>query len=181
MLTQWFHLPLTPYLLAGNIIGSAIILSNNWIISKALQWHSESILPAFIGYASVILPATLATCAGIYGLDNDIVSAQIEARWTRLFRAKNESTIRAIQTSLHCCGLHSTKDRAAPFPHKGTDAHACERELGYLVPCGPAWQRHLTIAASLYLAASVMLSIAAVRACYSPYPTCVAANVIRRS
>lgn len=163
VLTQWFHLPLTPYLLAGNVIGATIIISSRWIISKALQWHSESILPAFFACASIILPTILATCAGIYGLDNEIVSGQLEACWTRLFRSKDESTIRAIQTSLHCCGLHSTKDRAAPFPDRDTDAHACERQLGYLIPCAPAWQRHLTLAASLYLAASVILGIAAVR------------------
>lgn len=163
VLTQWFHLPLTPYLLPGNIIGAVIIVSNKWTISKALQWHSESILPAFVACASIILPTILATCAGIYGLDNDIVSGQIESSWTRLFRSKDESTIHGIQSSLHCCGLHSTKDRAAPFPDKDTDAHACERESGYLIPCAPAWQRHLTIAASLHLVASVMLSIAAVR------------------
>lgn len=121
--------------------------------------HQISLL---VSYVLLTLPVVLITWAGEYIADREITYCKMESRWTQLFRLKDEATIRSIQKYLHCCGLNSLKDRAWPFPSGAVDARACERSLGFSVPCAPAWRKNLLVVASLNMTASVMLAVASV-------------------
>ncbi|KAK5083585.1 hypothetical protein LTR05_006088 [Lithohypha guttulata] len=73
-----------------------------------------------------------------------------------MFENKDANSIRSIQTRLQCCGLNSMHDRAWPFPSRGVDARACERNQGYTVACGNMWRQEESLAATLTAIASFL-------------------------
>ncbi|KAL2117151.1 hypothetical protein VTJ04DRAFT_9319 [Mycothermus thermophilus] len=77
-----------------------------------------------------------------------VTSCLLTTHWTSLFRARRADAIRAIQDALTCCGLHTTRDMAWPFPPSGGDqgkeaARQCETHFGRHQPCLPVWEQAL--------------------------------------
>lgn len=85
-----------------------------------------------------ILDSLLLTLAST-ALSPSTFNCALERRWVELFRAKNESAIRAIQDQLECCGFRAVKDKAWPFPAKGVGAGACAERYGRTRPCEVPW------------------------------------------
>lgn len=72
--------------------------------------------------------------------DPDAMTCILERTWSAWFRQKNVRPVRAIQDSLECCGLRSTRDRAWPFPDLEHDAGACIAAYQRKVSCMKQWQ-----------------------------------------
>ena len=145
-----------------NVAIALAAISSRFVAARIQEWRHASRISFTFAYALIVLPIVPATWAGRYVFAAEITACQTEARWSLLFQLKEESTIRAIQNSLRCCGFNSMRDRAWPFPSRTVDARACERTSGFSVPCGPLWQHHLVIAATLNMTASMVLEIASV-------------------
>jgi len=62
-------------------------------------------------------------------------------RWQSLYRAKDGDAIGTIQDTFKCCGLHSTRDKAFPFPFgEKNDVRLCEKKFGWKQSCFESWR-----------------------------------------
>jgi hypothetical protein len=73
-----------------------------------------------------------------------------------MVQAKNENSIRRIQDSLNCCGLHSLKDRAWPFPDNRNDASTCQALTHRSQSCFAAWRKEEQEVAGMLLLVVIM-------------------------
>lgn len=65
----------------------------------------------------------------------------LDDRWGSLYSAKDGDAIRTIQDTFKCCGLHSTHDKAFPFPFgEKNDHHLCEKIVGWKQSCFESWR-----------------------------------------
>ncbi|KAF2433967.1 hypothetical protein EJ08DRAFT_646856 [Tothia fuscella] len=87
-----------------------------------------------------IYDAVLATLAGTYITPISNLHCGLEDKWQGLWHAKNGKAIRRIQDAFECCGLHSTSDRAYPFPGKDVGVDGCRRMFGYEGSCFGKWR-----------------------------------------
>ncbi len=111
----------------------------------------------------VIYEIVIATLALTYLGPEESVLCGLDTTWYRLFRGKDENAIKAIQDTYNCCGLHSTVDKAFPFPGGNNDVHACEKAFGRTKPCFGAWKRgEKTTASLISLVAIFAIAIALV-------------------
>ena len=145
-----------------NVAIALAVIFSQFIAARIRDWSHADRLLSTIAYTLIVLPTVSATWVGGYLFTTEVTTCRLEGRWSLLFRKKEESTIKAIQTALCCCGLNSKRDRAWPFPSRDVDAYVCERTSGFSVPCGPLWQHRLIIVAALNMFASIVLEIAAV-------------------
>jgi hypothetical protein len=63
----------------------------------------------------VVLDTVFVTLAGTY-LPPETLSCPLVENWEGMFRAHDGTHIKAIQDSLGCCGLKTTKHMPFPFP-----------------------------------------------------------------
>lgn len=61
-------------------------------------------------------------------------------RWQSLYRAKDGNAIKTIQDTFKCCGLHSTVDKAFPFPGGKNGIDACKKSFGWTQSCFESWR-----------------------------------------
>lgn len=109
----------------------------------------SAVLVSYLRYFLTLLPFTLLILALVYTIQSDMLSCSMESRWMHLFRAKDENSIRTIQSGLRCCGFNSLHDRAWPFPGRDVDSRACEVTFGYTRRCADVWQSQESTAAGL--------------------------------
>jgi len=69
----------------------------------------------------------------------EILSCTLDTQWAAWFQTKHDRPIRDIQNMLECCGLHSTRDRAFPFPDRTHTANACVEAYSRDAACGTQW------------------------------------------
>jgi hypothetical protein len=156
--SAYFSLPLpmfVPTISAFHPIVSAVAIP---LAARTLKnrYRSAILLSNTVSYILSLIPVVLLTLALIYSVPSSLLSCSLESQWAHLFRTKNADAVRAIQGSLHCCGLNSMHDRAWPFPSNGVDARECERTQGWNVRCLDGWAEQETQMAGLVAGASVV-------------------------
>ena len=88
-----------------------------------------------------IFDAILATVASTI-LQPQLLECSVDSRWAALFTSKNVRAIKSIQEAFNCCGLHSTVDRAWPFPDINRGGRACiELYRDRRQSCEQPWQQ----------------------------------------
>lgn len=117
----------------------------------AFSWSAMVVFMLLIIYETAI--ATLAFTH--MAPPNDLVCG-LESRWSHLFRGKDADAIRRIQDQLQCCGLHTSVDRAWPFPDRTHDARACVEAFGRSRGCLGGWLQVEQITGGLILLVAVM-------------------------
>ncbi|KAK3060536.1 hypothetical protein LTS18_008327 [Coniosporium uncinatum] len=73
----------------------------------------------------IIYETAVAALAGTYFGPTGGLTCGLDEEWRRLFRNKDGNRIRQIQDAGECCGLHSPRDMAWPFPSKQVEAGSC--------------------------------------------------------
>jgi hypothetical protein len=120
---------------------------------KQSRWYHAAILLLFI-YETVVV-----TLAGTYLAPVDSLRCGLDDRWQDMFRKHNGKGIRRIQDDFECCGLHSTVDKAFPFPSKEVGVDACKKTFGRKISCFASWREDERRIAGLIL--MVVLLVAA--------------------
>jgi hypothetical protein len=153
----YFSLPLptsVPAINAFYPIISAVVIP---LAARTLKnRYNNAVLFGTVSYILTLIPVVLLILALVYSVPSQLLSCSLESQWGHLFRTKNVGAVRAIQDSLHCCGLNSMHDRAWPFPSKGVKATECERTQGWKVRCLDGWTEQETRMAGLVAVASVV-------------------------
>jgi hypothetical protein len=104
-----------------------------------------------------ILETVLATLAGTYILPVSGLQCGLDNRWQRMFKTKDQNAIRRIQDAFNCCGLHSVKDRAWPFPDDRKDANTCQAITRRTQSCFGLWRREEQGVAGMVLLVVIMV------------------------
>ncbi|ROW06389.1 hypothetical protein VMCG_04283 [Cytospora schulzeri] len=123
-------LPLSPVLTFLTILLPVVAAANAitlpYLTRKSLN-SAKSLLnpthPAVIQILQGIITTVFGTLYATYIVPGDSRVCELSTLWQRLFRGKNDKTIRAIQDAFECCGFRSIKDMAWPFPP--TDILSC--------------------------------------------------------
>ncbi|KAG9233153.1 tetraspanin Tsp3 [Amylocarpus encephaloides] len=133
------------------------------LIQRASQNEQYQITVPFVVVISfqLIYETVVATLALTYIIPPSSLHCGLEDRWAKLFHAKNGEAIRKIQNAFNCCGLHSVKDRAFPFP--GQQPSSCAETLHRANSCfGPWRQSEQTQAGLLFLVAILVFVVKAI-------------------
>jgi len=163
-LTRYYSLPIPTILsaftlalppVAGLALSSATSLrtlntSRNPLNRKnpqaAATWFYVTIL------VLAIYETAVAALAGTYLGPTGGLTCGLEEEWRKLFMNKDGNRIRQIQDAGECCGLHSSKDMAWPFPSKQVEAGTCAARYDRGVSsCFGFWRQREQIAAGLLL------------------------------
>ncbi|KAF1929453.1 uncharacterized protein M421DRAFT_419984 [Didymella exigua CBS 183.55] len=105
--------------------------------------HSEIQHPPFIIVANFIIfiySTVVITLLGTHAAPPPELDCGLRRQWQSLFRAKDSSSLRAIQDQYNCCGFTSSHDMAWPFPGKGVSQDACEKLSGNTKGCLGPWK-----------------------------------------
>ncbi|KAH8778639.1 tetraspanin [Diaporthe sp. PMI_573] len=101
----------------------------------------------------IVVLATLYTTYMVPGASRDCSLSTI---WSRLFRAKDAQSVKAIQDAFECCGFRSVKDMAWPFPPVDV---ACAQRFDRALPCWGPWTSALQRSAGVELGVVVIVAI----------------------
>lgn len=104
-----------------------------------------------------IYETAIATLALTHMAPPSSLNCQLDQQWSRLFSNKNAEVIRRIQDRYQCCGLHSTVDKAWPFPDRSHPVTACRDAFNRRNSCMGGWRRDEQIAAGLMLLVAVVV------------------------
>lgn len=129
------------------------------VIQRAIAAAHDGPRPAWIGtlvFSLSVLETALATLAGTHLIPVSGLQCGLDRRWQGMFQAKDENAIRRIQDALNCCGLHSLKDRAWPFPSNQNDASICQSLTGRSQSCFGAWRKGEQEVAGMLLLVIIM-------------------------
>ena len=116
-----------------------------------LSWTAIVVFVIFTIYETVIATLSASNMGPLSAL-----TCPLEQKWQQLFHNKDNTAIKRIQDAHHCCGLHSTVDRAWPFPEKHRTAAVCHETFGRDRSCFEYWRRDQQIAAGLLLFVAAM-------------------------
>jgi hypothetical protein len=115
---------------------------------------SQYAIPLLFVYESV-----LATLAGTYLAPVSGLRCGLDERWRALYQGKQGRVIGRIQDAFGCCGLHSVRDMAYPFPSKERGADACVKMYDRQSSCFEGWREEERGVAGLILAVSVGVAV----------------------
>jgi hypothetical protein len=102
--------------------------------------NGPSILSVIIFITLTIYETVVVTLSGTHiGPESDLTCG-LNEQWASLFRAKESKSVRRIQDAFNCCGLHSVKDKAWPFPDKNHGVDACVKAFGRTKSCFESWR-----------------------------------------
>ena len=113
---------------------------------SSLSWSTIAIFVALTIYETVIV-----TLALTHMVPPSDLTCHLDRQWRQMYSNKNADGIKRIQDAHNCCGLHSVKDMAWPFPAKGRPATACTDTFGRGKSCFGSWRRDEQISAGLFL------------------------------
>ncbi|RKU44755.1 hypothetical protein DL546_005634 [Coniochaeta pulveracea] len=119
--------------------------------------------PVFLPQALQVLQTIFATVlATTFYSDISSDSAQrclLSTRWQKLWSDHDSAAVRRIQDTWDCCGFNSIKDRAWPFPHKGSPQPDCATQWGRTIACGQPWGGAMRQSAGLEFGIVVVVSL----------------------
>jgi hypothetical protein len=122
--------------------------------------------PPFVIVANFVIfiySTVVITLLGTHAAPPSELDCGLRRQWQSLFRAKDSSSIRAIQDQYTCCGLTNSHDMAWPFPGKGVDPNACSNLSGSIKGCLGPWKAEEQHIAGLLMGVVGMVVIWAVR------------------
>lgn len=160
---------LLPLLAAANLLSLPRLLSPARKPSRApapstrLLFHHG--LPITLQVLQGIATTVLATLYAAHHLGaGDTRDCELATRWLRLFRAKDERAVRAVQDALQCCGFRSVRDMAWPFPPAAGGAQQCAVRFDRALACRGPWAAALRGAAGADL--GVVLGVGVLQVSY---------------
>ncbi|KAI9820617.1 MAG: hypothetical protein M1827_004986 [Pycnora praestabilis] len=107
-----------------------------------------------------VYETTVATLALTYITPINNLTCALDEHWSHLFRSKDDNAIRRIQETYQCCGLHSTHDKAYPFPKKGVGNDACVKAFpGRIQSCFGPWRGEERAGAGLLLSVAIVVFV----------------------
>lgn len=115
---------------------------------------SKTISVVFISL--IIYQTVLATLPATYLGPADNLTCGLDQKWVSPFREKEADPIRRIQKAFRCCGLHSVKYKAWPFPDKIHRVDACVISFSRQVSCFSSWRTKERRAAGLLLLVGII-------------------------
>lgn len=131
--------------------------------------------PVFLPQALQVLQTIFATVlATTFYSDISSDSAQrclLSTRWQKLWSDHDSAAVRRIQDTWDCCGFNSIKDRAWPFPHKGSPQPDCATQWGRTIACGQPWGGAMRQSAGLEFGIVVVVSLLQVSWTTPPFPS----------
>ena len=104
----------------------------------------------------VIYETAIATLALTHMAPSANLACGLDRQWGNLYVNKNSGAISRIQDVYQCCGLHTVKQMAWPFPNKDRDADACVNMFGRRESCFGQWRRDEQVSAGLLLLVAVI-------------------------
>jgi hypothetical protein len=134
-------------------VGQSRIKNRSNSTLKSSRWYNMAILILFI-YETVV-----ATLAGTYIAPENSLRCGLDDRWQNLFSTHNGKAVRRIQDAFECCGLHSTIDRAYPFPAKDIGVDACKKGFGRTISCFESWKEEEKRIAGLMLLVVLLVAL----------------------
>ena len=134
-----------------------LISTLNSNVKKNSQFRTK-IAPT-ITLVLIVYGTAVATLLGTHIGPADSLTCSLDERWLHLFRNKDENTIRRIQAQFQCCGLHSVRDKAWPFPSRGVSNDACANSFNRSKSCFGDWRAEEQKSAGLALLV-VILTVA---------------------
>ncbi|KAI9718223.1 MAG: hypothetical protein M1812_004213 [Candelaria pacifica] len=164
-------LPISPYLAAATVLLPAVngvglygarslVPSNSRHRTKSSSHLSGPVL--VVGVLLVIYETVIVTLALTHMVPPSGLTCGLNETWMSLFQHKNSDAINRIQNTFKCCGLHSTRDKAWPFPDKNHGADACVKTLGWQKSCFGDWRQGEQISAGLLLMVALLVFVSKV-------------------
>ncbi|KHN94413.1 protein-tyrosine phosphatase [Metarhizium album ARSEF 1941] len=105
--------------------------------------HPARLLGQALQGGQAILTTVLATILFSNILPSAARDCLLSTVWQRLFSGHDAASIRRIQDALNCCGFHTVRDRAWPFPNQHTSQQCAEtykRDMACIQPWRAALQ-----------------------------------------
>lgn len=130
---------------------------------NGFSWSAISLMMLLVIYETVIATLALTHMTPPNGL-----ICRLEQQWSWLFSSKNADVIRRIQDRHQCCGLHSVRDRAWPFPDSSHTAAACHETFGRQRSCFGGWRQDEQITGGLMLLVAVVAFLVQVHLPFIP-------------
>lgn len=160
-------------LISGLIISSITTLpSSQPLLLKSKkptrhpQWQNYALL------LLTILSTVLATLSGTHLPSSATQTCTLDTKWQSMFSQHDGKSIQRIQDAFNCCGLHSIRDKAFPFPSKNIGVDACSKTFGRTKSCFNDWRGEEKKVAGLGLVVvfGVVLWEVCLLLLLSPYP-----------
>jgi hypothetical protein len=107
----------------------------------------------------LIFETAVATLSGTYIGPPGTLSCGLDERWRYLFQGKHADSIQRIQNAFECCGLHSPRDKAYPFPSHDVGIDACQRRYDRTKSCFADWKAEEQLVAGLMLLAVFLVFV----------------------
>ncbi|KAI9697266.1 MAG: hypothetical protein M1836_004830 [Candelina mexicana] len=159
-------LPISPYLAVVTVLlpavnglglfGARSLVPNNSRHRTKSNSHLYGPL-MIISVLLVIYETVVVTLALTHIVPPSGLKCALDETWMNLFNHKNSGAINRIQNTYKCCGLHSTRDKAWPFPDKYHGADACVKTLGWQKSCFGDWRQEEQISAGLLLMVALLV------------------------
>ncbi|OHE93438.1 tetraspanin [Colletotrichum orchidophilum] len=155
-------LPISPFLSLLPILLPIIGTVNAFYYPRLLfnastsPARTEQLFPTIIQSLQGILTTAVAVILLQTALPGDGLNCSLSTSWQRMFVAKDESAIKHIQDSLHCCGLNSVKDRGWPFNGNTHCAEITGRKTACVGPWRDATVRNSSIDLGVVLVVGVL-------------------------
>lgn len=126
--------------------GGASLSRHRSANKSSLSWPTLAIFVALTIYETVIITLSLT-----HMVPPSDLTCHLDRQWRQMYSHKNADGIKRIQDTHNCCGLHSVKDMAWPFPAKDRPVTACVDTFGRGKSCFGSWRRDEQISAGLFL------------------------------
>ncbi|GAB7349201.1 hypothetical protein MBLNU459_g8129t1 [Dothideomycetes sp. NU459] len=167
--------------LAGLALETSNALSSSISKSRKHASRHASNIPAVLLPSTLTILGLVVYCTVIATLGGTHISpvgglgCALRERWTQLFRAKEAARVQSIQDLLSCCGFHTVKEMAYPFPSgaRGVGADECMRITGRTAACEDGWRDKERLVAGLMVgvAAGVFVWMAVIIATPAVHPS----------
>jgi len=126
----------------------------------------------------LIYETVIATLALTYMIPPSSLHCGLEEQWMRLWRNKDETTIKRIQDRFNCCGFNTVSDRAWPFQSKEVNARECQRRFDRTQSCAGPWRQVEQINAGLILIVAAVIFVTKLIALTAFFTTSATANTV---
>ena len=165
----------------AHVLGLAIPLLNALAAYGAFRGAFQRGLPFAIPSPLALLAIldTILLTLTAADLRPQVRTCLLETHWRTLFKAKDSASVRRIQDALDCCGFHSTRDQAWPFPRGSHGADACVLRTARENHCEPGLSQRQTSVLSMLLAIAAVAFVGKVIYSRPHLPVPIMTNVCR--
>jgi hypothetical protein len=98
----------------------------------------RTIVPVALNLLQALATTVLATLTLSRGTPGPMQDCALHTTWQGLWTTHNAEAIKAVQEALSCCGFHTVKHMAWPFP--GAPGAPCAERYGRTLSCEEPWR-----------------------------------------